>query len=270
MTAGEPRPSVVLICHADDPVDREGIAAWLASSFRLAGIVEVCESPCARLRRLRREYRRVGLLRLCDVLLFRVFYRLRHARADKAWAERESQYLKNRYPAGFGETPRLAARTPNSAAVREFLHRLQPDLVLARCKYILRPEIYNIPRYGSYVLHPGVCPEYRNAHGCFWALARRDLDRVGMTLLRVDAGVDTGAVFLQASYPFDEEAESHVVIQYRVVLENLEAITAILYDICRGAARPLSLAGRCSMSWGQPWLSAYLRWRHAVHRTAPA
>ena len=40
---------------------------------------------------------------------------------------------------------------------------------------------------GTFVMHPGICPEYRNAHGCFWALANRDLARVGMTLLRADA-----------------------------------------------------------------------------------
>ena len=54
----------------------------------------------------------------------------------------------------------------------------------ARCKVILKEKIFGIPRVGTFVMHPGICPEYRNAHGCFWALVRRDLERVGMTLLR--------------------------------------------------------------------------------------
>ena len=48
---------------------------------------------------------------------------------------------------------------------------------------------------GHSSMHPGICPEYRNSHGCFWALARRDLDHVGATLLQIDEGSDTGPVY---------------------------------------------------------------------------
>src|SRR5436309_328007 len=32
----------------------------------------------------------------------------------------------------------------------------------------------SLPARGTFVLHTGICPEYRNAHGCFWALARSE------------------------------------------------------------------------------------------------
>ena len=125
-----------------------------------------------------------------------------------------------------------------------------------------------LARVGTFALHPGICPEYRNAHGCFWALAQRDLGRVGMTLLRVDQGIDTGPVFLQASCPFDETRESHAVIQYRVVLENLEAIGHTLRAVCDGSAVAVPVSGRRSATWGQPWLTAYLRWKRAARHGA--
>ena len=72
-------------------------------------------------------------------------------------------------------------------------------------------------------MHPGICPEYRNAHGCFWALATGDTGNAGMTLLRIDRGVDTGPVF--GYFRVDATlAESHIVIQHRVVLDHLDAI----------------------------------------------
>ena len=92
---------------------------------------------------------------------------------------------------------------------------------------------------GTFVLHPGICPEYRNAHGCFWALANRDLDRVGMTLLRVDAGIDTGPVYLHGTCDYDEVRDSHIVIQHRAVVDNLDAIGRTLHG---ARAR----RGRCS------------------------
>src|SRR5687768_17101110 len=93
------RPQVVLMCHADDPIDTQGLTAWIASSMRLAGVIVLHESPRRKLKRLRNEIRRVGWLRFLDVLAFRVYYRLRLAHADHAWIKREVMRLRKRYPA---------------------------------------------------------------------------------------------------------------------------------------------------------------------------
>ena len=241
----------------------EIIASWLNTSFRLAGVVALRESRKSIVRRARRELRRVGILRFLDVTAFRLYYRLRLARRDRNWIDTEVARWQAQHPAATG-VPRIVATSPNTEEVAAFLRNAQPDLVLARCKAILKPEIFSIPRAGTWVLHPGICPEYRNAHGCFWALANRDLRRVGMTLLQVDSGVDTGPVFLHAAYQFDEVAESHIVIQHRSVIENLDAIESTLRAALRGEAKPLSTAGRRSAVWGQPWLSSYLRWKRAA------
>lgn len=263
-------PSVVLICHENDALDCEGIAAWLAWEFRLAGIVLLRDDRGSRLRKLRREYRRVGLLRLLDVILFRLFYQLGDARADARWVQHTVAELRARYPADISRVPRLLASNPNAEEVRVFIDALQPDIAVARCKYILRPEIFTLPRFGTYVLHPGICPLYRNAHGCFWALVNRDLEHVGMTLLKVDAGIDTGPVYLQASYAFDEKRESHIRIQHRVVLENLAAITAVFRAVCTRGATPMTLPHGASINWGQPWLTAYLRWQSSARKARRA
>lgn len=264
------KPRVALICHENDVIDAEGLRAWLACSFELAGVVLLRDPPGSLLPKLRRECRRVGFWRLLDVLLFRLFYQLRFARADAAWMEAERLRLQERYRCAAPPPAKLVSYGPNTPEVRDFLRKVAPDLTIARCKYILKPEIFSVARHGTYVLHPGICPEYRNAHGCFWALANGDLGRVGMTLLRVDPGIDTGPIFLQRSYSYDERHESHIVIQYRVVLENLDAITETLHAVCRGSARTLETAHRPSMNWGQPWLSAYLQWKKRVAREAMA
>jgi len=260
------RPKVVLICHEPDPIDAEGLAAWLASSMELVGVVALRECPRVLRRRVAREVRRVGWLRFLDIVAFRLYYRLTHARADAAWTQAQLARLRTKYPADMSAARKLVVENPNTEAVRDFLRELGPDLVIARCKVILKPEIFKIPRVGTFVLHPGICPEYRNAHGCFWALVNRDLSRVGMTLLRVDEGIDTGPVFLHATYKFDELRESHAVIQYRAVLENLDAIANALIAACERRLQPLSIAGRRSATWGQPWLTAYWKWKSAARR----
>lgn len=259
-------PRIVLLCHEADRIDSGGLASWLATSMHLVGIIALREARGRMVARARREIRRVGLLRFFDVAAFRLYYRIWHAKADATWMEQEVARLRAKYPVSPHAVPHLVTPTPNAPEVETFLRQLDPDLMIARCKFILRPEIFTIPRAGTWVLHPGICPEYRNAHGCFWALANRDLGRVGMTLLRVDRGVDTGPIFMQATYDFDERRESHIVIQYRTVLENLPAVERTLIAAWKGAARPIPTNGRRAAVWGQPWMSAYLRWKRTARR----
>jgi methionyl-tRNA formyltransferase len=233
----------------------------------LAGLIIIRDSGRARWRAARREIRRVGWLKFLDVVAFRVYARAAFASRDNAWKTVQLERLRDRYHADIAAVPRIVVATPNAREAREFLERLRPDLMIARCKYILKPEIFELPRAGTFVMHPGICPEYRNAHGCFWALANRDLGRVGMTLLKVDRGIDTGPIYLHAGCEIDEVHDSHIVIQYRAVLDNLDAIARVLVRIARGeAVTPLDTSGRLSAAWGQPRLTNYLRWKSTARK----
>jgi hypothetical protein len=224
-------------------------------------------------RRMRRELKRVGIVRFLDVLAFRVYYRLRLARRDRAWEARMLHELTMRFPPVPAGTPVTRERSPNSGSAERFIRDTAPDIVLALSKHILSERIFSIAVKGTLVMHPGICPEYRNSHGCFWALANGDLGNVGMTLLKIDKGVDTGPVFGYFRYAYDEVAETHVVIQTRVILDNLDAIRDRLLDIADDRVEPIPTEGRPSAMWGQPRLISYLRWkrnarrrRHAGHR----
>lgn len=245
------------------------MARWLASSSELAGILVIDESRLKKLRRIRKEIQRSGFWRFWDILAFRVYYRLKLRRADDEWERRKLEELSRLYPEPAASIPILVCTSPNTSEAREFIRRAEPDLAIARCKVLLKEEIFRLPKCGTFVMHPGVCPEYRNSHGCFWALANRDFEHVGMTLLRVDRGVDTGPVYGYYSCRFDELRESHFVIQQRVVFDNLEALAEKLREIYEGHAGPLNTNGRRSGVWGQPWLSRYLQWkRDAARRSA--
>ncbi len=253
------RPRSVLICHANEPLHLEGVARWLAAESDLRGIVVIHDRAEDRLRRARRELARSGLLGLLDVLLFRVYYLLRWRRRDAGWRRQALEDLRRRYPGPVPEVPRIAVGSPNVPAVERFLQDCRPDLAVALCKHLLQERIFRLPRAGVFVMHPGICPEYRNAHGCFWAMARGDLQRVGMTLLRVDAGVDTGPIFGHFTVAIREGEESHLVVQHRVVLENLKPVWTRLEQVLAGQAQPVDVDGRGSAVWGQPRLSASLR-----------
>jgi folate-dependent phosphoribosylglycinamide formyltransferase PurN len=256
----------LLVCHHDAPLHRLGLARWLASFSDLTGIVEIREPRQRLWRRIRRELRRVGPLRFVDVLAYRAYERLLLAAADRAWETQELARLCAAYPPIASGTPVHVTANPNRPETAAFIRARAPDVMVAACKSILKKEVFTLAARGTFVVHPGICPEYRNAHGCFWALANDDVRNVGATLLKVDAGVDTGPVYGYFRYAYDPVQESPFVIQSRVVLENLDAIRLALVDVVAGRAAPVGTAGRASAAWGQPWLTKYLRWKQRARR----
>ena len=256
----------LLIYHEGARLDEEVMLRWLASFSELVGAIVLHEATGRKRKRVRREIKRVGLFRFADVVAFRAFYRFFRGRKDDAWEKRFSLALAARYPPLRSDLPILRTDSPNSDQAVEFIRRLSPDVMVARCKTILQPLVFLLPRKGTFVMHPGIVPEYRNSHGCFWALSNRELDKVGMTLLRIDEGVDTGPVYGHFSYDYDERAESHSVIQKRVVFENLDAVKEKLLEVDSGEAEPIDTSGRRSAAWGQPWLTKYLIWKWRARR----
>lgn len=258
----------ILICHEGAQFDELILARWLNSFSNLVGIIVIREPGSQLLRRIRRELKRSGPLRFLDVLAFRIYYFAVIRSSDERWKNEQLKKFRQTLADIPDAIPRLATSTPNSAEAEAFARALEPDIMLARCKSLLRESFYSIPKRGTFVMHPGICPEYRNAHGCFWALAHRDLNRVGMTLLRIDRGVDTGPVFGYYSYSFDERRESHIVIQHRVVLENLERLRSKFLEIFHGTAVPIDTSGRASATWGQPWFTKFIKWKYSSMRIA--
>lgn len=252
----------ILLCHAEDDLTRLGFARWLASFSDLYGIIEIHEDSSRAKQRIRAELRRVGWLRfLFDVLPYRIYSRIKDGPTDRAWMEGKLAELNDRYPALPDDMEILQTASPNSPETVDFLRRLAPDMIVARCKTLIKKDVFSIPPDGVLILHPGICPEYRNAHGCFWALANDEPDNVGMTLLRIDAGIDTGPVYGYYTYAFDTRRDTPAIIHARVVYDNLDTLQEKFLEIHAGTAREIPTEGRTSAVWGQPWLSKYLEIR---------
>lgn len=265
-TNGGSRPRTVLICHRGSELNRRFLGRWLASFSDLVGIIELDENRSRVIDRLRHERRRVGMLRLVDVLAMRCYYKLFLAAKDRERLRTRLAVLSEGLPEVSPQVEVLVTEGPNTPEAEAFVKRLAPDITIARCKRLITERVFSVPTHGTFVMHPGVCPEYRNAHGCFWALANDDLEKVGLTLLRIDKGVDTGPVYGYYYYDYDELQESHITIMERVVLENLDALRDKLLDVHVGIAEPIDTSGRQSDVWGQPWLTKYLGWKRAARR----
>jgi methionyl-tRNA formyltransferase len=78
---------------------------------------------------------------------------------------------------------------------------LSPDLVVvAAFGQILPKEIILGPKPGCINIHPSLLPKYRGAAPINWALIRGE-EKTGVTIMRMDEGVDSGAILLQEETP---------------------------------------------------------------------
>jgi hypothetical protein len=102
---------------------------------------------------------------------------------------------------------------PDGAAlVRDFA----PDIILsARFSLIFKRHIFEIPRLGTWNVHPGALPRYAGLFAPFRCMVDGG-DRIGCTLHRVDDGIDTGPVVGIGWLPVEPERSLlwHVVNTY--------------------------------------------------------
>lgn len=79
----------------------------------------------------------------------------------------------------------------------ESLQALKPDLiVVAAFGQILRQEILDLPRFGCINVHASLLPRWRGAAPIQAAIFNGD-EKTGVTIMVMDAGVDTGPILAQ-------------------------------------------------------------------------
>lgn len=81
------------------------------------------------------------------------------------------------------------------------LRELKPDLmVVVAYGQILPPAILDLPPYGCLNVHTSLLPKYRGAAPIQWAIANGEPE-TGVTIMKMDAGLDTGPVLAMRRTP---------------------------------------------------------------------
>lgn len=86
----------------------------------------------------------------------------------------------------------------------EDIKKLEPDVIVT-CAFgqILSQEIIDIPKYGVINVHASLLPAYRGASPINYAILNGE-KRTGVTVMRTDAGIDTGDIIAQAETQIGE------------------------------------------------------------------
>jgi methionyl-tRNA formyltransferase len=78
-----------------------------------------------------------------------------------------------------------------------------PDVILVAGWYYMVPRlIRKIAKYGAWGLHASLLPSYRGGAPLVWSMINGDKE-TGVTLFRLDNGVDSGDIIAQGSFPIN-------------------------------------------------------------------
>jgi methionyl-tRNA formyltransferase len=99
----------------------------------------------------------------------------------------------------------IQIETFREAGTVERLSALAPDLiVVAAFGLILPAAVLNLPKFGCLNVHPSLLPWYRGASPIATAILQGD-EKTGVTIMLLDAGMDTGPILNQREVPISDE-----------------------------------------------------------------
>lgn len=114
----------------------------------------------------------------------------------------------------------------NTAAARELLQKLEPDLLLVNGTRIISKKTLEAVPAPFINIHVGITPLFRGVHGGYWAVAAGRKDLFGTTIHYVDAGVDTGGIIEQVFTNPDKKDNfyTYPYLKYAVTLPALKRV----------------------------------------------
>ncbi len=132
----------------------------------------------------------------------------------------------------------------DAAAAREALAAARPDvLVVAAYGLILPPWVLDLPRLGCLNIHASLLPRWRGAAPIQRALEAGDT-RTGITIMQMDAGLDTGAMLLVQAQGIASDASAASLHDELAQLGGRLIVEALELAACGGLApRPQPAEG---------------------------
>jgi hypothetical protein len=166
----------------------------LKSDFKIQKVI--IEEKESKFLFFKRRLRKIGYLKLLDQLLFiftiskflSYFSRKRYSEILKI------NNLSNLPICSFNT---VLVKSINELSTIDLINSFNPDIILLSGTRILSSNLLNSINCQILNIHAGITPYYRGVHGAYWAYLNKQSNLAGVTLHRVDKGIDTGQILGQ-------------------------------------------------------------------------
>ena len=134
----------------------------------------------------------------------------------------------------FGILVRQPEKVRRPEIVAEFAALAADAMVIVGFGQIIPQTIIDLPRLGIINVHASLLPKYRGAAPINWALIEGE-KQTGVTIMRVEEGMDTGAMLLQRAVPIGPEEDAGT-LHDRLADLGASALAEALQMLGRGEA----------------------------------
>lgn len=136
---------------------------------------------------------------------------------------------------------------------------------------IIPQNIIDMPRHGILNVHASLLPQYRGAAPIQWAIANGESE-TGVTIMQIDAGLDTGDMLLKESLPIGR-SETAPELSVRLAMVGAELLLETIRQIEAGTVRrekqrsedasfaPILKKEDGLVDWHRPAHEIFNRWR---------
>lgn len=121
---------------------------------------------------------------------------------------------------------KLIISDANDKACLNLISNYTPDVIFIYGTAILRKEFLSKTKAMIINIHSGIVPMYRNVHSDFWAYLNKDYQNIGISLMRLNKGIDSGKVVLQKKISLNA---SHNLIDIKI--KNLQLIPRLIEKV---------------------------------------
>ena len=120
---------------------------------------------------------------------------------------------------------------------RAQLERIAPEAIIVVGYGRIIPQwMLDLPKLGNLNLHASLLPKYRGAAPIQWAIANGE-SITGVTIMRLDAGLDTGDILMQAEEPIQPE-DTALTLGPRLAETGSELMICALAGLVNGTISP--------------------------------
>lgn len=222
-------------------------------------ITTIIENPADRKKMMIRRVKKIGLRKVLGQILFKI---IAEPKIKKEGIIRRDEILK-KYNLSIDKKYENSEKyhkinSINDDECMELLKSINPDIIIINGTRIVSERTLNCIKAPFINMHMGITPKYRGVHGGYWALVEDDREHCGVTVHKVDTGVDTGKILYQAVInPTNED--NLYTYQYLQAAKGVDLELKVLKDFEGGELIEMPENDMPSKLWYHPTIWEYNR-----------
>ena len=162
----------------------------------------------------------------------------------------------------------MSSDNVNKKEVIDFLNDVKPDIIFAMCvNDFFGKKIRGIPKYGVFLWHEGLTPEYKGLYSPFWTLYNKEYDKLAYSFLRMNDEIDGGEVFVQGfAKGIDLRKHNYSFIGHKAIYDSLPEVAEFLKQLEKGSTVRLNREDSKPGYYTYPGLTDYIKMRNSLKK----